>query len=976
MSSSLGRWAVIDLETTGIDPSYDAIIEVGYLQFENFKLIKKYSSLVRLEADRQLNYFVQKLTGITTPMLSKAPLWREVEKEVQDLQGHILVAYNADFEESFLKKTFAAIEQDADFGETTSYLDGLDFMPLLFPQAPSFKLEHFITEWGIKEQESHRGLDDSLDLLKVLLLAVKKTRQDPPRSQFLHYLFQKYQLSDNWFYHLFSLGDEELNTLAEEIDFPLEEFLARIKEKDHGDLQDSVPVATDFNFDGDNIRKIFSEVEKMRALMPHYKYRPSQVELALRLGQSFKNGAFAMAQAPTGTGKTLGYLLPSALFALQGEQVLVATGTKTLQQQLMLQDIPILRKILGLTSEELKITLLVGSGNHCCEALFRRWQSEEGELFGNSKEDKKWPQIYFEVLFYHNAQGGKILYRDNIPYVHKQKSPQLKKLERDIAVDFRSCTGRECPFHHQCSYIQGLRVAKEAHLIIGNHALLLSWPRSFPRPAYLVIDEAHRLEHEGTEAFTLEISRFCLEHLAWQLQHMSGVGPLFYLLAQEEGKGRSGEEITSEINQLRNETQKMGQFLQETLPQISQWIEELFQKGRNFSELYWNEIPMLNALRCRDSLELTILHTLEKIKVMLENMQLLLSPYRGRWEPQQLSGELREQQLTALVRFETFMGGLDDLVLAFKMNMEEQKLTTQVLRYHALEGFLLQAAPVDIGRVIHDHVFQNSAAGLLTSATLGNGSGEGDTRSVEWASGYLYLESKRRFKGPFFFPPIYDYQNKSRVFLCDDVPALGDQEFVGECLQSIVPLIRDLQGRSLILFSAKNRFELAREILLRDLGGEMPIFIQGMGPAVVEDFKKTGHGILLGMESLGEGIDVPGDTLSFLFIDKIPDMRQELIIKERRDFFQKNFGNEFHDYYLAHRARSLVQKLGRLLRTENDFGAAIVVDGRIKTWKGPTLQKMIKLLLPYHFERQELSVACEEVKKFLRSQGLSLRPPT
>ena len=135
-------------------------------------------------------------------------------------------------------------------------------------------------------------------------------------------------------------------------------------------------------------------------------------------------------------------------------------------------------------------------------------------------------------------------------------------------------------------------------------------------------------------------------------------------------------------------------------------------------------------------------------------------------------------------------------------------------------------------------------------------------------------------------------------------------------------------------FSAKVRFEKAREILLQKFEGKFPIFIQGMGNNIVEEFKKTENGILLGMESFGEGIDIPGESLQFIFIDKIPDLRMDLVINDRREFFDKNIGNEFSDYYLANRTRALHQKLGRLLRRDNDFGGVIITDGRAKRWKG------------------------------------------
>ncbi len=205
----------------------------------------------------------------------------------------------------------------------------------------------------------------------------------------------------------------------------------------------------------------------------------------------------------------------------------------------------------------------------------------------------------------------------------------------------------------------------------------------------------------------------------------------------------------------------------------------------------------------------------------------------------------------------------------------------------------------------------------------------------------------------------------TKIFLCDDGPSLYQSNFVEHHLHKIKPLIRTLNGKTLLLFSAKARFEIAREILLKEFEGQIPLFIQGMGTNVVEDYKRSSSGILLGMESFGEGIDIPGDALQFIFIDKIPDLRMDLVVNERRDFYESNLGNEFTDYYLAHRTRSLHQKLGRLLRTESDYGGVIIVDNRVKGWKGKTMEKMVKLMEPYELLRAPIDQACREIEDFI-----------
>lgn len=173
MNHRLSRWAVIDVETTGADASYDQVIDLGFLLFEGTKLVQKYSSLVQYPGE--LSSFIQKLTGITPKMLGHAPTWREVEKELQELYGVKLIAHNSDFEQGFLKRSFDKIDDGTPREE---YCDTMLFLGLLFPEYSSLKLEHFIQDWKIAETETHRGYEDSLDLLKVVLVASKLTRLD------------------------------------------------------------------------------------------------------------------------------------------------------------------------------------------------------------------------------------------------------------------------------------------------------------------------------------------------------------------------------------------------------------------------------------------------------------------------------------------------------------------------------------------------------------------------------------------------------------------------------------------------------------------------------------------------------------------------------------------------------------------------------------------------------------------------------
>lgn len=995
----LGKWAVIDIETSGVDPHEDSIIDVGYLQFEGGKLIESYSSLVHYSGE--LSQFVQKLTGIHPQQLKSAPSWSEVREKVKSLQNHVLLAHNASFEEGFLGKEFMG-QADLWQGNAskTSFADSMTFLGLLFPYKSQLSLESFIKEFQIADHETHRGYQDSLDLLKVLLVGFQWTYQQGLRRLNLQTIIQRYGLTDSWYYQLFQAGPDALRTIATEIDFDLPGALQSLgkkekeKEKeikDNGTAKKSIkqgPKYFPLEFSGKNIQNVLQDEDKVRERLPFYAYRQSQESLAIRTGQSFKNGVHALIQAPTGTGKTLGYLLPAALFGLENKkQVLVATGTKTLQNQAISQDIPQLRKLLELSSEEFQVARLVGSGNHLCELQFRK-QMEEMDLFHNTQSfEERYGRAFMDLVFLHNASVStqrvtdslnslemeaqdpslNYLTRDDLPYVLKKKNTSFGQLEKDVAVDFRTCVGNKCPFQQTCSYIQGLRRAKEADLIVGNHALMFSWPKGFPRPEYIVVDEAHRIESEATSIFTLTLTQENLESLQKSLENMIGLGSLFYLLSLGEPAER--ESRMEQMNRLREEARLSAGMLKDHIKDLPLLIENYFKRKRSYTSLYWNELPMITKNDLGDPLSASIYHHLKSVDHIIKSLYQSLIPYLSMWDERDLK---EENKMTSYARFEAFMVQLEDIQTVLGQVLSASTENIHSLKYHEELGPSLESAPIDVGMKVYKGLLETSTSVVFTSATLGNAGGDQGMGGIEWPTGYSYVEKKKRFKTGLFLPAVYDYKRRSKVFLCDDTLELYDSQFVGKTLQPIIPLIHALGGRSLLLFSAKTRFEESREVLLKQFEGKIPLFIQGMGNSIVEEFKNAENGILLGMEAFGEGIDIPGNSLQFIFIDKIPDLRMDLVIQERRTFFEKTFGNEFTDYFLAHRARNLHQKLGRLLRTDQDHGGVIIVDSRVKNWKLKTQENFQKLMEPYEVQRVGLTKACQDVLSFINSNELEL----
>ena len=953
MQEKLKNWAVIDIETTGLSPVQDEMIDIGWIQFEGTKKVKEFQSLIR--TDIPLSKTIQKLTGIDQKMMRKAPLWTEVERELHELDCHTLVAHNSSFEESFLNPTF-----EGNYLEGVEYADSLAYLGLLFPGTARLKLEGFNRAWGIREGENHRGFDDSMDLIKVMIISGLLIKREPSRALWLGQAFERFSMNDWWFYHFFNLETLELKALADEIEFEVNEPLDKaigwwdeIRSTGQG-TKYNADLSKAYSFSGEGIKDFYQKEMKDSEEL---RYRSSQEELSLRVGQSFKNNIHSIIQAPTGTGKTIGYLLSAALFNREeGKQVLISTGTKTLQEQALKQDVPKVKELLGL-GEEFSVKKLIGSNNHLCELSYSK---EKDDLFVVSDIlENKLAHLYMEHLYFLNTEDQKLNSLD-IPYVLLKKWPKLEELVRENAVDFRACAGKSCPYVRHCSYVQDLRAAGEANIIVGNHSLMFRWPKGIPRPEHIIVDEAHRLEEEATKSFALEISGPELEGFLYQLENFQGFGALFYLLNEE---GQSEESIQA----IKTDVTSLTHILKEHLENLPTYLESYFKKQPRYTSEYDNELAMMEE-DCQDPTGLKIRHLMESLYHLYNRLTQIMLPYSERFKP--IPGE--EHKVQAISKWEAFSSKCFDYekVLEVMLSKEDTGYVKSLI-WNESKGFKMGCFPVDVGKVLHTQLLSGTSSVVYTSATLGNE--KGPNLGTEWAMGYTYTEGERRFKKGFFLPAQFDYEQQTKVFLATDTPHIHDQDFVPETLSSVLPLIRNLGGRSLLLFSSRKRFEQAVEYTLEQVTGELDVFIQGMGLQVVEEFKASSNAILIGMESFGEGIDIPGEGLQFLFIDKVPDVRQDRVVNERREFFNQKLGNEFEEYYLAKRTRALHQKLGRLIRREDDFGGALIVDSRLKRWKGRTISKMLNMMKPYHLEIAPVEEACLKIEEFIRDKSDSFK---
>lgn len=959
------KWAVLDIETTGLSPNSSDIIDIGFLLFEGTKLIKTFDSLVRTE--QQIPRLITHLTGIRQSDMANAPALVDLKEHFTCLRGAKILAHNSDFEQSFLLDRFK--EWGLIEGVGKVFHDSIDFLSLIFMGRSQLNLESFIIEFGIADKEVHRGYQDSVDLLKVLFVALEKLNDDPIRRAYLVERLEHFSEDEFAFKFLLSLIDEERALLGRQIGFdPFIESKNRLSKKTskvdevYGDKK-----LGDYQFNGAQIQSLFQQNIDEGSSAKGYEYREAQFNYAKRVGQALKNDLHVLIQAPTGTGKTLGYLLPSALKTSEGSQVLVVTGTKELQQQIIQKDIPLLKSFLGIASDQLKSVKLIGSQNHLCEMIFQSDQNFDLLKFGY---EEKFAQLFFQMFFFENSgrKYEEMLTRSDIPFVLKKKFENLYEWERDLTLDYKKCLGKNCDYKKNCSYLQGLLEAKKADIIIGNHSLLLNWPKSIDRPEYLVVDEAHRLSREVSDATTSELEERLLIKVfddLWRsdlLNHLYVLSPLI-------------QSADKKVDDMERILRGLGEKAKDIVNQLSIHLVSFFQKRPRYTSEFWNEVD-LDYLNINGSdKEQFLLLMIQSLSDCIKEIQLVFDPLVEVTSPPE-----EDPQKKSFLLIENFLLQIDQWSQFLNRFINYQDSLCRVLAFKADEGFVFKLIPIDIGEQVNLNVFQRAESVVMTSATLT--ASESHLEPI-WSTGYNRVLPEKRFKDIFTMPPVYEYEKHAKLLLCPDVPNVFSDEYFTIFSSRIYPLVQGLGGRSLLLFSSRKRFDRAVELALEFFGDEIQVFFQGMGRDTVEKFKLSPKAILIGMESMGEGIDIPGDQLQFVFIDKIPDLPFDSVTKRRRELFDQEFGNEFYHYFLSSRARHLLQKCGRLIRSRKDRGVIMVTDHRLEKWKTGTRQRFMELMQPYRAEMLNLDEAIEKTSQFFQAinqghpsevSGLDLNP--
>jgi DNA polymerase-3 subunit epsilon/ATP-dependent DNA helicase DinG len=891
----------LDIETTGLDPQADVIIEIGAVRFNARREEGEWTTLIN--PGRHIPPFITQLTGITDQMIVSAPPLRAVLSELSDFIGDsIIVGHNIGFDLSFLHKHGILRDNDC--------IDTYELAAVLLPTAGRYNLSSLGQILGIPLPATHRALDDARVTRAAFLQLYEKALELP-----LPLLAEIVRLAETTEWKGYRAFYEALRARSKET-VPSQHIsrgttrtiLESLITRNYPPLSPSREITP---LDPEEVAAVLDIGGQFAHYFPAYEYRPQQVEMLRAVTRSLSESRHLMVEAGTGTGKSMAYLIPAALWSLQnGLRVVISTNTINLQDQLINKDVPDMCAALGLN---VNAAVMKGRSNYLCprrlENIRRRDPDGPDEL-----------RVLAKVLVWlqstHTGDRSEI----------NLNGPIEREIWLRFSAEDEGCTTENCLKQGGiCPFYQARQAAQAANLLIVNHALLLAdvatGNRILPDYDYVILDEAHHLEEAVTNALSFKITQALIERA---LRELGGVnsGVLGRLLTTLEGNiiPEDYASLNNLVQQINDLSFHFNILVQQFFRAIEQFLFE--QREGQPVGLYAQQERILPATRTQPAwadIETTwdeADHALDPMVKMIGHLVQSLGE-----SGEALSEEVQEVfgGLSSLYRrFSEIQANLNGLVFKAKPDIIYWVETNANGRQLSLN-----AAPLHVGPLIQKYLWHEKSVVIMTSATL-TAAGEFD-----YLRGRLYAEEVDELAvgSPF------DYESATLLFIANDIPEPNDRHGHQRAIeQGILKLCLATEGRALVLFTSYDQLKRTSHAISPLLAKhEIRVYEQGEGASanvLLESFRADNKAVLLGTKAFWEGVDVPGEALSALVITKLPfDVPSDPIVSARAE----TFDDPFNQYSLPEAILRFRQGFGRLIRTQSDRGIVAILDRRVLT---------------------------------------------
>jgi ATP-dependent DNA helicase DinG len=611
----------------------------------------------------------------------------------------------------------------------------------------------------------------------------------------------------------------------------------------------------------------FADDGVLARAVDQFEPRPGQRQMAAAVARVVEQGGVLLAEAGTGTGKTLAYLVPAIL---SRQRVLVSTGTKNLQEQIYFKDIPALRAALGVP---FTAAYMKGRANYLC--LHRLDQLRASPVA---------PRDFISLLDEwrrHTEVGDRAELVD---------LPEDSALWHDVSATAETCLGAECPQYRECYVTRMRQRAAESDLVIVNHHLLCAdasvrqstYGEVIPDCHHAVVDEAHQLEDVATQYFGIAISNYRVDDLVRDAERALNLG----LVPDDESDLRSpiahvddhGRAFFGALAMARH---ARGTVAEDRLRIGPQWFGEIVDDG------------------------LALVAALDTLSGMMQ-----LKAGSG-----EAGAEVNEDAATLARRAAEMRDQLRFLLEAsdpaFVYFLEVRN-----------RGVFLRAAPIDVSAIIREMLIDRMRATVLTSATL---TVQG---SFDYVKGRLGVPDATSLR----VASEFDFTEQAILYLPRHMPPPRSPEFAAAVAREVLGLLRQTEGRAFVLFTSYAMLRTVRDLVEPEL--PYPVIVQGTAPrsVLLSQFRATPNAVLFATSSFWQGVDVVGEQLSCVIIDKLPFASPgDPITAARIEAITADGGDAFQDYQVPLAILAMLQGLGRLIRHRTDRGVLAVLDPRLRT---------------------------------------------
>jgi len=646
----------------------------------------------------------------------------------------------------------------------------------------------------------------------------------------------------------------------------------------------------------------FSDDGALARAVDGYEVREGQRQMASAVADCIEHGGTLVAEAGTGTGKTLAYLIPAIL---SRQRVLVSTGTKNLQEQIFFKDLPSLREVLNVP---FTATLMKGRSNYLCLHRFEMYRDGiEGNTSAGGRLIESGDRLMLPVIDQwakSTTTGDRAELRD---------LPEDLPLWKDIAADAETCLGSECPRYGDCFVTLVRQRAAESDVVIVNHHLLCAdaavrksaYGEVIPSCATLVVDEAHQLEDVATQYFGVAVSNYRIEDLMHDAERN---------VAGLEGPPRNGLEGPP-----RNEVYR-------AITRVAE-RSQMFFSGLSMARMHRGlpaEAPSAKAgleTKARYTSEALVEHFEDGATLAgaLEGLEACLTLAAGLKGPRRSDEDSSAATDEALLTLARRAGDLHrDLRFLIRAADADFVYYLEIRG----RGIFLRASPIDVSRIAREALFDRMRATVLTSATL----------AVDGSFAYVKGRLGIREAAEVRVPSEFDYARQALLYLPRRIPSPKAPTFSAAAAREVIEILKRSRGRAFVLFTSYAMLRAVQQFVEMSL--PFPILVQGTAPRsiLLEQFRSTPNAVLLATSSFWQGVDVVGEALSCVIIDKLPFASPgDPITAARIESVNARGGDAFADYQVPLAILALQQGLGRLIRHRTDRGVLAILDPRLRT---------------------------------------------